>query len=69
MFSVCFHLGLIQDNKKLRLAKRDLDHAYMDTQNKNFHKDFRIEISFKKVKVSQTFFMSLKKFRKQKLKT
>jgi hypothetical protein len=51
MFSVCFHLGLLQDNKTLKLSRRDLDFAHLDNQNKNFNKDFKIEISFKIIKV------------------
>ena len=50
MFSACFHLSFVQGSK-VRLMKRDLDYAHLDIQNKLFHKDFRVEISLKKVKV------------------
>ena len=55
MFSASFNVGMLQDNKTLKLTRRDLDYAYLDNQNKNFNKDFKVELTFKHIKVSQIY--------------
>lgn len=50
MFSLSFHTSSVK-NQVLKFAKRDVDKAWKDVENKHFQPAFRVDLFFFKVKI------------------